>query len=583
MMPDRARARPRRRADRRCSTRSPGETAVDCTFGGGGHARLIAERIGPEGDADRDRPRPRRGGALRARSPPRRPAATRFLARRLRGRASQRLRGEGIRPDMDRTWTSACPRCRSTPGSAASPTPTTRRSTCGWTRRQELSAPPTVVNEWPESRIAQALRALRRGALRRRDRARDRPPPPAARPPPSWSTRSRPGCRPSARFGARPSRPSAPSRRSGSPSTASSTRSTTRCRLAWDDAAASAAASRAISFHSLEDRRVKRFLADRARGCICPPELPVCVCGREPEAELLTRRAVAPGPRGDRPPTRAPARPTCAPRVKIARGGGGRLMAAAATARTAARRAPDGVPRRKPPAAPALRPSRAAPRHAPARAGRRPGGQLIPIAVGTAAAVRDLPDSSLIVRLTRGRAWIGVLGVLLVGIVALNVVTPQPRRLRPATSTRTSTRSKTENSVAARPSTRSAPAAGSQRGRRGSGWPCPTRGDQLPRARATATPRVATCSHDALRRRAPASATATRGHRRRPTTSPPPPPRPRRRSTAAPRATALGGTGVERQDRAPLRRLPPLLPASSSAAPSGCRGCRAAQLASEAA
>ena len=54
---------------------------------------------------------------------------------------------------------------------------------------------------------------------------------------------------------------------------------------------------------------------------------------------------------------------------------------------------------------------------------RRPGGQLIPIAVGTASAVRSLPDSGLVVRLTRGRAWIGVLGVLLVGIVALNVVT----------------------------------------------------------------------------------------------------------------------------------------------------------------
>jgi len=51
----------------------------------------------------------------------------------------------------------------------------------------------------------------------------------------------------------------------------------------------------AICFHSLEDRRVKQFLADRARGCICPPELPVCVCGREPEAELLTKRAIAPG------------------------------------------------------------------------------------------------------------------------------------------------------------------------------------------------------------------------------------------------------------------------------------------------
>jgi 16S rRNA (cytosine1402-N4)-methyltransferase len=52
----------------------------------------------------------------------------------------------------------------------------------------------------------------------------------------------------------------------------------------------------AISFHSLEDRRVKRFLAARARGCICPPDLPVCACGRTPEAELVTRRAVAPTP-----------------------------------------------------------------------------------------------------------------------------------------------------------------------------------------------------------------------------------------------------------------------------------------------
>jgi hypothetical protein len=72
-------------------------------------------------------------------------------------------------------------------------------------------------------------------------------------------------------------------------------------------------------------------------------------------------------------------------------------------------------------------PARKAPARAPRRAApktKRSGGQLIPLAVGrTAVAVRQLPDSGLVVRMTRGRAWIAVLGVLLVGIVALNVAT----------------------------------------------------------------------------------------------------------------------------------------------------------------
>jgi 16S rRNA (cytosine1402-N4)-methyltransferase len=50
-----------------------------------------------------------------------------------------------------------------------------------------------------------------------------------------------------------------------------------------------------ISFHSLEDRIVKHFFRDGAAGCICPPDLPVCACGREPIVRVLTPRVVRPG------------------------------------------------------------------------------------------------------------------------------------------------------------------------------------------------------------------------------------------------------------------------------------------------
>jgi len=50
-----------------------------------------------------------------------------------------------------------------------------------------------------------------------------------------------------------------------------------------------------ISFHSLEDWIVKRFVAAQAKGCTCPPDFPVCVCGKEPTLRSLTRKPVRPG------------------------------------------------------------------------------------------------------------------------------------------------------------------------------------------------------------------------------------------------------------------------------------------------
>jgi hypothetical protein len=95
------------------------------------------------------------------------------------------------------------------------------------------------------------------------------------------------------------------------------------------------------------------------------------------------------------------------------------------------RKAPPGPSpiRRTKGAAAAPAPARRAPARAPQRARPKPKPRRatqpkLALVVGrTAAGVRHLPDSGLIVRMTRGRAWIAVLGVLLVGIVALNVVT----------------------------------------------------------------------------------------------------------------------------------------------------------------
>ena len=47
-----------------------------------------------------------------------------------------------------------------------------------------------------------------------------------------------------------------------------------------------------ITFHSLEDRIVKNAMQDAAKGCTCPPEFPVCVCGGKAKAKLITRKPI---------------------------------------------------------------------------------------------------------------------------------------------------------------------------------------------------------------------------------------------------------------------------------------------------
>lgn len=51
-----------------------------------------------------------------------------------------------------------------------------------------------------------------------------------------------------------------------------------------------------ISFHSLEDRIVKRYFQQEERGCVCPPEVPACVCGRTPTLRIITKRPLTAGP-----------------------------------------------------------------------------------------------------------------------------------------------------------------------------------------------------------------------------------------------------------------------------------------------
>ena len=270
----------------------PGSVAIDCTFGSGGHARLVADRIGAEGELvciDRDP----QAEAEFASFSEEVACATRFV----RGNYADvlpELFDEGLRADllyMDLGISSLQVDTRERGFSYSYDAPLDMRMD-----PDDAIEARTVVNEWPEQRLASIFREygeerysrqIAREIVRRRERA------------PIDSTTElvdaiKRAVPVPAQFGA------------GHPAR----RVFQAIRIAVNDEIGSLERAlpeawrllrpggrvAAISFQSLEDRIVKRFLADRARGCICPPEIPVCVCGREPEAELLTRRPVRPGP-----------------------------------------------------------------------------------------------------------------------------------------------------------------------------------------------------------------------------------------------------------------------------------------------
>ena len=321
----------------------PGAVAVDCTVGGGGHARLIADRIGPGRHADRDRPRPDRRGALR-RAGGRGLLRDALHPRRLRERAGAAARGGRRSADLvylDLGMSSMQVDTWERGFSYAYDAPLDMRMDPD----QELTAR-EVVNEWDERRLARLLReygeeryagqiarAIVRGARAGADRddagARGR----------DQVARSR---RPAQFAGGHPAKrivPGDPHRRQRR-ARSSSTRA---LPLAWDVLRPGGRLA-AISFHSLEDRRVKRFLVDRARGCICPPDLPVCACGRDARGASCSRAARSRRRPARSPPTRAPSPRTCAAPASLE---GPHDAAACRHARRTARRRASKPPRRR--------------------------------------------------------------------------------------------------------------------------------------------------------------------------------------------------------------------------------------------
>lgn len=271
-----------------------GDTVVDCTFGAGGHARLMAERIGSTGTLiciDRDAAAQERFDELAAEVA----CNTRFL-RMDYADALELLAAEGVEADLvylDLGISSMQVDARERGFSYSADAPLDMRMD----QEQELDAR-AVVNGWEERQLAQVLRRFGEEPNARiiaREIARRR-------------VREEIVTTGQLVQAIEAALPAAVRRRFGGGHPAKRTFQAIRIAVnseldALDRALPAAWAVlrpggrfASISFHSLEDRRVKRFLAERARGCICPPDLPICACGREPEGELVTRRSVVPTP-----------------------------------------------------------------------------------------------------------------------------------------------------------------------------------------------------------------------------------------------------------------------------------------------
>ena len=269
---------------------APGQTAIDCTFGDGGHARVVAERLGPTGTLvaiDRDPLAEERFAALAQELP----CTTRFI-RSGYAEALELLRAEGVRADVayfDLGMSSMQVDTRERGFSYSYDAPLDMRMD----PTQALSAR-DLVAEWDERRLAKALReygeerhagAIARAIVARRARV------PIATTLELVDTINSAIPAPARFAGGHPAKRTFQALRIAvNDELAQLERA---LPLAWELLRQDGVLA-AISFQSLEDRRVKHFLVEQARGCICPPDLPVCACGREPAAALLTRRAVVP-------------------------------------------------------------------------------------------------------------------------------------------------------------------------------------------------------------------------------------------------------------------------------------------------